>query len=234
MTHSLSAKRVLLTGGSSGIGLALARALREYGAMVHVFDRDPPPDGDHQWTQADLRDRDALVAALKTVQGPIDILINNAGVMRRGDLFQTTEEEYDLLFGTHVKASWMMIKEAEALLAKHAVIAQMSSGHALEPPTNPGVYSLTKQSALDLASMVARTRPQWTVKAICPGPIDTPLARYGVKGKALKKKETIMLTPEHLAERIVTLLMSPDNHLLRYDEKTHDHVLETTWPTHVS
>ncbi len=223
----LRGKTVLLTGASSGIGLALARALSRRGCRIYALDRKPFPEEIPEVTAltADITRGGELRSALAAVEPPIDVVINNAGVMRRGTLFESSEEDFDLLFGVNVKGSWLVLREALPLLAARPVIVQMSSRHALRPPSDPALYALTKQTLMHFAENLARDWPAFTVKTLFPGPVDTPLARHGLEGTALAQKEKLLHPPEELAEQIVALIESEAHTQLLYEEKTGKHVL---------
>jgi len=222
----LQGKHVLITGASGGIGNALAHALLQEGAAVTSLDLKPV-DGEQahqQWKalRVDITKRAQVEKVLKDIPS-IDVLINNAGIMRRGTVLESSEEDFDALFSVNVKGSWLLLKLAQPHLAEHAMIVQMCSRHAEHPATDPALYSLTKKCVLDLAVLVAQTYPQYTVKVLCPGPVDTPLARFGVSGEQLQQKMKVMHTPEEVAALIVALLKDDQKTRLTYDEERGTH-----------
>lgn len=222
----LTNKTVVLTGGSSGIGLELVKRLAEHGAMVYSFDRHPFPLSLQGVVSivADVGDGDQVRHGLQQVKEPIDVLFNNAGVMRRGDLFQSSEEDFDVLFHVHVKASWLMLRESQTKLHPNATIVQMCSRHALNPKQNPALYSLAKLTAMHLAEMVARDYPEYRVKLLFPGSIDTPLAGHGLTEEELVKKRETMHTVEEAVEKILEVVKRDDLSRLEFDEEKWEYV----------
>jgi NAD(P)-dependent dehydrogenase (short-subunit alcohol dehydrogenase family) len=220
-------KTILLTGGSRGIGYELAKTLCAQGAMVLSLDIKEPrsPIPGCTTIHADIARGDAVRTALTSVTGPIDILINNAGVMRRGGLLESSEQDFDALFDVGVKGAWLVLREALPFLRPGAMIVQMCSRHALRPPTDPALYALSKQTCMHLAEAVARSHPQFVVKTLFPGPTDTEdVGRYGVEGAALEEKIKIMLPPAVVAEKIMELLAS-DKTRLEYEEPSGEYVM---------
>lgn len=224
----LSAKHVLITGASSGIGKALALALLKKGATISAMDRSPMEEKIEGWTSydVDVTKSEEILDAVEKIQVPIDILINNAGVMRRGTLLDSSEEDYDLLFDVGIKGSWLVLKHALPKLAKDATIVQMSSRHAFSLPKDPGLYGLTKRTTMDLADLIAKTYPAYSVKVLCPGPVDTPLAREGVSEADFQEKQKIMCTPEEIANRTIELLESETKTRLVFDNKSCTYLFE--------
>ncbi len=211
---------VVLTGSGSGIGSALTEALAAEGALIYGLDLRPAdPRPGVTPIQADITDPRSIEQALAQIPAPIDLLINNAGVMRRGALFDSTPEDFDLLMGAHVKGSWLMLKHALPRLAPTATIVQMLSRHALLPPADPALYGLAKGTADRMLDLFEQEYPQHRIVRLYPGPTDTPLARHGVEGEALKEKEQRMIAPEALAAQIVTLLKE-DKSRLEFEEGT--------------
>ncbi|MBN1792978.1 SDR family oxidoreductase [Candidatus Woesearchaeota archaeon] len=220
---SLEGKKVVVTGGANGIGAALCRLMRIKGANVLSIDKFPPknPELGIEYLSADVTDAASLQAAFSRI-GLVDCLVNNAGVMRRGSLFDLSEEDYDLLFDVNVKGYWLVLKSAKPFLRKGAAVVVMSSRHALGLPQDPGVYALTKQADIGLAEIFAKTYPEYDVKILCPGSIDTSLGRHQVEEAALEKKKKVMLAPDALAGKIISLLLS-DKKWLVFDESSADY-----------
>lgn len=209
-------KTVLITGGGSGIGLALSKLLSEKGYGVICLDTMYSEfiPGVSQY-EVDVSDAAALQKTLNTIP-EVDILVNNAGIMRRGTLLESSEEDFDNLFRINVKGAWLVLKYAP--LAVNGMLVQMSSGHALKLVADPGLYTLTKQCTATLAQVYGLTRKDITIKTLFPGPVDTPLARYDVKGEDLLEKEQQMFSPVDVAQKIVDLIESDRKQLIfNYD-----------------
>ncbi len=223
----LNGKTALITGGSTGIGMAVSLKLAEQGCKVFCFNRTDPEVRHPNVVPVfvDVTKREQVLAGLKEVHGVIDILFNNAGVMRRGTLCENTEEEFDVLFDTHVKGSWLVFTLARPQLAEEAVIVQMSSRHALHPPADPGLYGLSKQTTMHLAELIAKTYPKLRVKTAFPGPVDTALSRFGVDGEALEQKRKTMHSKEFVADKIIALIRD-DCERLVFDPGTWDYRME--------
>jgi NAD(P)-dependent dehydrogenase (short-subunit alcohol dehydrogenase family) len=183
----LQGKIALVTGGTSGIGLATASEFVREGAWVFITGRRDRQLGEaveaigHNVTgvQADvsrLEDLDRLFAQIEREKGRLDVLFANAGMVRYEALGAISEEVYDAIFGTNVKGLLFTVQKALPLLPDGASIVLNASIVGSKGLSANSVYSATKAAVRSFA----RT---WTtdlktrgirVNAVSPGSIDTP------------------------------------------------------------
>ena len=213
-------KRVVITGASSGIGLAIAKLLISRGAIVYSLDLHKPGKNvpGLRFFRCDVSNSTEVKRALGLVSGKIDILISNAGVMRRGRLLDSSEKDFDLLMGVFIRGSWLLVKYAQPKLRNNAIVAFVSSVHGFSLDATPGVYSLSKASIISLFRILDKGYNEYDFRLIAPGPVDTPLARYGKTRAEYNKNNRIRRSPEFIANLILRLFNTKKKSLL-YDSK---------------
>jgi NAD(P)-dependent dehydrogenase (short-subunit alcohol dehydrogenase family) len=182
----LSGKNALITGGSTGIGLATAKRFVDEGAYVFITGRREPElnaavkeIGENvagvQGDVANLGDLDRLFAQIKREKGKLDIVFANAGITPMTPLGNITEEDYDSLFNANVKGLLFTVQKALPLMPDGGSIILNASIVASKGFGGWSVYSATKAAVRSFA----RT---WTtdlkdrrirVNALSPGYIDT-------------------------------------------------------------
>jgi NAD(P)-dependent dehydrogenase (short-subunit alcohol dehydrogenase family) len=224
----LESKNALVTGGSSGIGLATAEEFVKEGAYVFITGRREAELGAAvkqigknvagvQGDVSDPSDLDRLFAQIKRERGQLDIVFANAGIAKYASLATITEEFYDSLFDINVKAVLFTVQKALPLLRDGASIILNASIVGSKGFANNSVYSATKAAVRSFA----RT---WTtdlkerrirVNAVSPGPTDTPglneLLGSSETGQQRAKiiASTVPLgrrgTPEEVAKAVVFL-----------------------------
>jgi NAD(P)-dependent dehydrogenase (short-subunit alcohol dehydrogenase family) len=183
----LEGKTALITGGTSGIGLATAKQFVNEGAYVFITGRRDPElalavkeigrnvtgvRGD----VSNLDDLDHLFEQIKREKGKLDIVFANAGVATYSPFGKITEEHYDSIFNINVKGLLFTVQKALSLMSDGASIILNASIVASKGLSSNSVYSATKAAVRSFA----RT---WTtdlkgrgirVNAVSPGSIDTP------------------------------------------------------------
>lgn len=207
-------RRVVLTGGSNGIGLALARLLASKGAAVASLDQAAPAkklDGVTH-IHCDVSKLDDVRMALAQTGGRIDLLVLNAGVIRRGPVLAHPDNEFDLLFAVNAKGPWLLLKEGMPLLSPNGAVLHVSSYRAGQDVDDPGLYAASKAAGEHLVRCAAGAK----AKIARLGPVDTAMARHDVEGDALKKKEALMRTPDEIAAMLLDLVAGP-HAALSYD-----------------
>jgi NAD(P)-dependent dehydrogenase (short-subunit alcohol dehydrogenase family) len=192
----LTDKTVLVTGGSSGIGRGIALAAADNGADVAVADlrREPRTDArptdalvrergrDATFVETDVTDSEAVDAAFKAVDaelGPVDGLVNNAGVAESYAVGDTTDENWEQSLSVNLTGVFNGCRTGVRAMDKGGAIVNIASGAAVVGLVNTcsysaakgGVVALTRQIAADTASDGVR------VNAVSPGFVDTPLLR---------------------------------------------------------
>jgi len=190
---NLAGKRALVTGGSRGIGAAIALALAENGADVAIsFERaaDRARDIVAQIEakgrrgiaiQADGGDPEAverLVCETADYMGGLDILVNNAGVFRHGTIAELSLEDIDTLLNVNIRGTVLTTQAAIPHLKDGGRIVTIGSNLGERVPF-PGMtlYALTKSAHLAFTRGLAREHgaDNITVNLVQPGPIDTEL-----------------------------------------------------------
>ncbi len=187
----LSGQVALVTGGSRGIGLGIARSLAEGGARVAVVARDEEranraasslPGEGHRGYAADVADSAAVNALVKGVEddlGGLDILVNNAGVTRDNVLMRLKDEDWDAVVDTNLRGAFNTTRAASRPMMKRRSgrIVNISSvvgitgnkGQANYAASKAGLIGLTKATAKELASRGI------LVNAVAPGYIETDM-----------------------------------------------------------
>src|SRR5713101_2391732 len=180
-------KVAVVTGGTSGIGLATAQRLQREGAYVFITGRREAElgaavekiGGNVTGVRGDvsrLEDLDRLYAIVKKEQGRIDILFANAGVGEFSPLGAITEEHFDKTFGVNVKGLLFTVQKALPLFRDGGSIILNASITASKGMEAFSVYSATKAAVRSFARCwtVDLKARKIRVNAISPGPIDTP------------------------------------------------------------
>jgi NAD(P)-dependent dehydrogenase (short-subunit alcohol dehydrogenase family) len=176
-------KRALVTGGSNGIGLAIARLLTAEGARVVVTGRDEAALGtasgegliavrSDTTVQADI---DALAGQVEETFGRLDAVFLNAGITAKTSLEETTEELYDAIFAANTKGPFFTLQRLAPLLAEGCGVVLTTSVSNELGQADHSVYSASKAALRSMARTWARDLlPRGVrVNAVSPGPIDT-------------------------------------------------------------
>ncbi|HJW75055.1 MAG TPA: SDR family oxidoreductase [Thermoleophilia bacterium] len=170
----LANKRVLVTGGTSGIGLAAADRFRAEGCDVVVFARHAGNGpGEYRVDVGDL----AQVSAAFAKIDPVDVVVNNAGISYRHRLLDTTPEEWNEVIGTNLTGVFNVAQTAaRTMVERGGVIINVSSTNALVGHPFYGDYNATKAAVIALTrTMALEWAPTVRVNAVCPGYVLTPM-----------------------------------------------------------
>jgi meso-butanediol dehydrogenase/(S,S)-butanediol dehydrogenase/diacetyl reductase len=191
MMRGLKGKRVLITGGASGIGAATAARFLEEGSAVCVLDRDPKG---REQIQKQLPSLAGIVAAdvskLQQVQtafseavrimGGVDVLINNAGISIRHDFLKITPEEWDKVIAVNLTGVFYVAQTAARHMWERdgGVILQTASTNGVMGYPYYADYNATKAGVIELTrSMALELAPKVRVCAVAPGYVLTPMQR---------------------------------------------------------
>jgi NAD(P)-dependent dehydrogenase (short-subunit alcohol dehydrogenase family) len=213
MSDRLDGKIAVITGGTSGIGLATAKLFAAEGAHVYITGRrldalkaaEANIGGNVTGVQADssnTADLDRLYEQVRTEAGRIDVLFANAGGGSMMPLAQITEEHIDGIFGSNVKGVIFTVQKALPLLVKGSSIILAGSSASIEGTAAFSIYSASKAAVRNLArSWILELKEAGIrVNVLSPGATLTPaLLEYA--GDDVAQQQGML---EYLATRIPT------------------------------
>ncbi|MFZ4590173.1 MAG: SDR family oxidoreductase [Ignavibacteria bacterium] len=218
-------KRIaVVTGASNGIGSAISRKLSSLDYFILAVDIDEINGRSFEnelgknnavFFKCDIQSEDevkSLFGFIKTNYGRIDVLINNAGIIRDNLIQNMSSDDFDKVISVNLKGSWLMCREAASLMKaqKSGRIVNIASRAWLGNPgqsnyaaSKAGVVSLTRVLALELG------RHNVLVNAVAPGLIDTPLTQSlpdNVLQKLIEAQPTKTIgSPEDVAQAVAFL-----------------------------
>ncbi|MEN2282605.1 SDR family oxidoreductase [Algoriphagus sp. SE2] len=219
-------KSIVITGGSSGIGLAMVKKFAAENSNVYFLDLND--DGEEiskeltkkgqkaTFIKCNIASYSEVKNAINSIPGKIDVLINNAGISHVGKLENTSEEDFDKLFQVNVKGMFNCTKAALSKLKEDGggSILNMASVAATIGIPDRFAYSMTKGAAYTMTLSIARDYVQDGIRCNClsPGRVHTPFVdgflakNYPGKEKEMFEKLSAtqpigrMATPEEIAE----------------------------------
>jgi NAD(P)-dependent dehydrogenase (short-subunit alcohol dehydrogenase family) len=218
---ALEGKVVLVTGGASGIGAATAVRLTEQGAQVYALDVQDgiraAPSGVRS-VHCDVTQEEQVARAVELAlgeEGRVDVLVNAAGVVTKGDRIEDTDvSEWRRVIEVNLTGPYLCIKHVVPAMRSQGsgAIVNIASSSALQPSqlgtaaytaSKGGLVALTRQLVLELSPYGIR------VNAIAPGPVATPLVAH--HGDAWRRAKARVIPigdigePEDIADAVLFL-----------------------------
>ena len=187
--ENLKSKRVLITGGASGIGKATAERFLKEGSRVALLDRDEEAcrKVKEELTEleivleADVSDPEAVKKSFEALDqqfGGLDVLINNAGISIRHEFLDVSFEDWKRVLETNLNGVFLMAQHAARRMAKQGsgVILNTGSTNGLMGYPFYADYNASKAGVIELTrSMALELAPAVRVNVVCPGYIITPM-----------------------------------------------------------
>ncbi len=207
---SLRGQHVLITGGGTGIGFAVARAMHAAGARVMLVGRREAEltvavkalGAGASFTVHDVTHLDAAAALVERVtkeHGPITSLINNAGIHLKKPAIETTPEEFQKVLTTHILGAHALCRAVVPgmIERKHGTVIFMASMASLFGIPMVVAYSAAKSAMIGMLRTMAT---EWSghgirVNAIAPGWIETEMSRKALDGDPVRRTKIISRTP---------------------------------------
>ena len=220
--YSLFNKVAIVTGGASGIGKASALLLSKAGACVVVADVDyqggqavadiiVKNGGKAIYMHCDVTsasDCQLAVASAIGEFGSVDILFNNAGIIRRTTVLNTTEVEWDHVMAVNVKSIFLLSKFAIPHMEKSGggVIINTSSGWGMVGGKNAVSYCASKGAVVNMTRAMAQDHGSQNIRVncICPGDTDTPMLRNEARQLGQTDEEFLADAADRPLKRIGT------------------------------
>lgn len=205
----LEGKVALITGGASGIGFATAKRLAEFGANVMLLDINEELGetaarhiqdlgGATQFFKCNVvsqEDCRQVTEAIEEAYGRIDILFNNAGVIRRKTVVELEEQDWDLVINVSLKGAYNLSKYVIPIMAKSGggSIINTGSGWGIKGGDKAAAYCAAKAGVVNLTRAMAIDHGPENIRVNCvsPGDTDTPLLRE--EARQLNKEESAFL-----------------------------------------
>ena len=238
-THRCAGKIVLVTGAQRGIGRAIAVRFAEAGADVALNFLDDKAAAESAAAEIAALGRRAttiaadiskpeearrLVADAERALGPIDVLVNNAGIFPRAPFLDLTEDTWDAVLDTNLKATFVCAQEAARRMVaagRPGAIINLSSGAPYRGSMRATAYMASKLGIVGLTRGMARELAPHGIRvnAVAPGITNTAMPRLGNTEEALaalgRSNPTGRLAePEDIADVVVFLATDDARHLV--------------------
>ncbi|WP_207063219.1 SDR family NAD(P)-dependent oxidoreductase [Motiliproteus sp. SC1-56] len=215
--YDLSGKAAVVTGGTRGIGRAVAEALHAQGAEVHLFDVvDAAPDAFPPFTyhRVDIRDAEAVRNAVDRLPVHTTLLVNNAGITRDRSLVKMADDEWQSVIDVNLSGAFHLIRALAPRMRErgHGRIVNITSINGLRGKFGQANYTAAKAGLIGLTKTAARELgPKGiTVNAVAPGMVMTEMAQQlppafidKAQGEALIPE---LARPEDIAQCVLFLL----------------------------
>ena len=232
----LKNKSAIVTGGSLGIGTAIALKLAELGANVAINYRKHKDEAEEVINkvkamgrkglvvQADIsnfEDAQKMVAQVKSEFGSIDILVNNAGVNWDGVIWKMTEEQWDSVLNINLKGYFNYVRSVAPIFReqKSGKIVNVTSINGLRGKFGQANYSASKAGIIGLTKTVARELGKYgiNVNAVAPGLIETDMMKNADENVRNQAMADIVLQrmgqPEEVADVVAFLCSEQSRHI---------------------
>ncbi|MEQ8556546.1 MAG: SDR family oxidoreductase [Cyclobacteriaceae bacterium] len=181
-------KRVVVTGGASGIGKAISIQSAKNGGQVFIVDMDEKAgiqlmkeikanSGNAQFIQCDITNEAEVENTFRQVGKTVDVLVNNAGIAHIGSLEATSNDDFQKIFDVNVKGAFNCMKESvKRMKAKGGTIINMSSVAATVGIADRFAYSMSKGAMYAMTMSVAKDYIKYGIRCNCisPGRVHTP------------------------------------------------------------
>ncbi|MCC3158570.1 glucose 1-dehydrogenase [Hymenobacter sp. 15J16-1T3B] len=207
---SLAGRLALVTGGGSGIGLEIARCMTQAGATVIITGRREEVLKEAKQALGeraqylvndvcDLASIDGLIEHIETTFGPLDVLVNNAGINMKKPALQVTDEEFARIINTNLNSVFALTRAAAQRMVarRRGVILMISSMAAYYGIDRVVAYAASKSAVEGMVKVLASEFSAHGVRvnAIAPGFIETEMSRTAMNSDPDRKSRALRRTP---------------------------------------
>ena len=191
-------KKALVTGAAGGIGKSLVRKLRAEGASVAVTDINVSHIEAEAHFPGDLSVAqfcDDLPIKTRDVLGSLDILINNAGIIRRGKVTQATDDDFKSTIAVNIEAPFRLCRSTIPIMATNGggSIVNTARCWGLNPGPDHPIYIMSKAALASFTQCLGRDHAHQNIRvnAVCPNEVNTPMIRSGFSIRGLDPDKAI-------------------------------------------
>ena len=191
-------KKALVTGAAGGIGKSLVRKLRAEGASVAITDITIGNVEAEAHFPGDLSAAqfcDELPSKATDALGGLDILINNAGIIRRGKITEATDDDFKSTMAVNIEAPFRLCRSTIPILAKNGggSIVNIASCWGLNPGPDHPIYIMSKAALASFTQCLGRDHAHQNIRvnAVCPNEVNTPMIRSGFSIRGLNPEKAI-------------------------------------------
>ena len=217
-------KKALVTGAAGGIGKSLVRKLRAEGASVAVTDINVSHIEAEAHFPGDLSAAqfcDDLPSKTRDALGSLDILINNAGIIRRGKVTEATDDDFKSTMAVNIEAPFRLCRSTIPIMAKNGggSIVNTASCWGINPGPDHPIYIMSKAALASFTQCLGRDHAHQNIRinAVCPNEVNTPMIKSGFSVRGLdpdkgveELNKTVPLgriaEPEEIADVVAFLL----------------------------